>query len=276
MKVAVIGSEGYVGKAFVNMLERQDIEVVKVDPLLGDQSATKEEANECQLGIVCVPTGMDKEGEFPYACDTSIVESVIDWLETDIILIKSTVAPGTTDRLKEKTGKRICMSPEYVGEGRYFVPPHLDFSKDMEKTPFWIIGGDSEDVAEIYNLIVPILGPLKRYLTVTALEAELIKYWENISLAIRVIMANEMKKSCELFGANYYNVREGWLTDPRMEYWHSIAFHGKPGFAGKCLPKDLNAFVRACEDKGYSPELIKATLESNKKMRQEANLSNEY
>lgn len=275
MKIAVIGSKGYVGSAFVNML-KPFYEVMEIDKDEAKDLEMRKKANECELGIVCVPTGMDKTKGFPYACDTSIVESVIEWLDTPVILIKSTVAPGTTDRLKEKYNKRICMSPEYIGEGRYFVPSHLDFSKEMVRTPFWIIGGDSKDVKYIYDILVPILGPLKRYITIEAIEAELVKYWENITLGMRVVLANEMKKSCEAFGANYYNVREGWLADPRMDYWHSIAFEGKPGFSGKCLPKDLNAFLRACEDRGIEMPLLRGVLSSNFKMRKEKDLETQY
>jgi UDPglucose 6-dehydrogenase len=275
-KIAVIGACGYVGNAASNMFERAGCEVIRVDPLLKEKSGTREQANTCDFGVVCVPTGMDKSRGVPYACDTSIVEEVIGWLETPLIMLKSTVSPGTTERLKKKTGKRIVMSPEYIGEGKYYMPPHIDFSKDMEKTPFWIVGGDSKDVSEVYDILAGILGPLKRYISVTATEAEVIKYWENTSLAMRVIMANEMRRTCEAFGVNYYAVREGWLADPRMEYFHSVAFADRPGFSGKCLPKDINAFARACLDIGYEPTFILATLMANQKMREEKGLEVQY
>lgn len=276
MKIAVCGSEGYVGKAFVSMLEKQGIEVIKIDPSLGNKSAKYKDTSDCELAIVCVPTSMDKSEGFPYRCNVDIVEDVVSKLESEIIMIKSTVEPGATDRLKKKYNKRICHSPEYIGEGRYYMPPHLDFSKEMEKTPFWIVGGDSKDVDEIYNILVPILGPLKRYIRVTAKEAEVIKYWENISLAMKVIMANEMKASCEALGVSYYNVRDGWLADPRMNFFHSIAFDGKPGYGGKCLPKDLNAFLRVCKDVGYDAGFLRACLEVNNKMREEEGLDLDY
>jgi nucleotide sugar dehydrogenase len=276
MKIAVVGSEGYVGKAFSNMLEKQGVEVVKIDPLLGDKSADYKDTKDCKLGIVAVPTQMNYDESFPHPADTTIVEDVVSKLETDIIMIKSTVPPGTTDRLKKETGKRITMSPEYVGEGRYYMPPHLDFSKEMEKTPFWIVGGDSKDVEEIYHILVPILGPLKRYIRVTALEAELIKYWENIYLTMKVILANEMKRSCEALGANYYEVREGWVADPRVDFFHSIAFDGKPGVSGKCLPKDTNAFLALMESKGLEMPMLRGMLKSNYIMRKELNLETQY
>lgn len=269
--IAVIGSEGYVGKATVRMFEKY-YTVVKYDPVLKDLCASKEEINECDLSIVCVPTPMDMNSGFPYKCDVSIVEEVVEWLDTPVIMIKSTVAPSTTDKLKDKTGKRIVMSPEYIGEGKYYMPSHKDFSKNMEDTPFWIVGGDDKDVKYVYDILVPILGPLKNYITVKAVEAELIKYWENTTLAMRVVLANEMKKSCDIFNANYYRVREGWVLDPRVEFFHSIAFAGKPGFDKKCLPKDVNALARVVRDKGDKLDLVEGVLEANRNMRKKAGL----
>jgi nucleotide sugar dehydrogenase len=275
-RVVVIGACGYVGSAATRMFERAGIEVVKVDPALKDKSATRDQANVCDLAVIAVPTGMSKKEGFPYPADTSIVEATVGWVETPLIMIKSTVPPGTTERLRKETGKRIVMSPEYIGEGKYYMPPHLDFSHDMEKTPFWIVGGDSQDVAAVYDVLTEILGPLKRYITVTATEAEVIKYWENTSLAIKVIMANEMRRTCEALGVNYYAVREGWLADPRMEYFHTLAFKDSVGFGGKCIPKDLNAFARACMDAGYEPDFILATLRYNQDIRDERGLDVQY
>lgn len=273
--IAIIGSEGYVGKAFVNMV-KDHYKVIKYDPALGDKNSTKEEVNKADLGVVCVPTEMNKKGEFPFGCDTSIVEEVVSWLDTPVILIKSTIAPGTTDKLKKKYDKRICHSPEFIGEGRYFIPQEIDFSKKMEVTPFWIVGGDDKDTNYIYDILVPILGPCKRYIKVTAKESETTKYFENYFLAMKVVFANEMAEICKTLGVDYYRVREGWLADPRIGMFHSINFAGKEGFSGKCLPKDLNALARFCRDNGYIAELLEAVLKTNRNIRKRHNKNIDY
>ncbi|HEC65552.1 MAG TPA: hypothetical protein ENI23_09670, partial [bacterium] len=53
---------------------------------------TKDEVNECDLAIVCVPTPSREDG----SCDTTIIEEVVSWLKTPLILFKSAVEPGTT------------------------------------------------------------------------------------------------------------------------------------------------------------------------------------
>ena len=100
-KVAIIGY-GYVGKAMQKIFP--DALLYDVNPIAIDGTdslnATKEQINTCALAIVCVPTPMQfgLVKEFT-AVDTSIVEEVLSWLTTPLVLIKSTVPPGTTARL---------------------------------------------------------------------------------------------------------------------------------------------------------------------------------
>jgi nucleotide sugar dehydrogenase len=271
MTIGIIGSEGYVGKAFCKMVENH-YHIVKYDPALGNKSASKEEINRCHLGVVCVPTPMNDD----YSCDTSIVEETIDWLDTEVILIKSTIEPGTTDRLKKKTGKRIVFSPEYIGEGKYKVSSRMDFQTDMTTCPFLILGGDKEDCEYILSMLVPILGPEKIYECIAPLEAELIKYFENTYFGVKITFAQEMYEICKRFGVNYWNVRRGWALDPRVDVMHTAVFPNARGFSGKCLPKDIYALIKASQKKGYEPEFFKETLRSNNRIREEAGFDPDY
>lgn len=273
-KIAIIGANGYVGRAMSEMLEEK-YELVKIDPSI-KESDTFEHANECDLGIVCVPTQMDQKKDFPYPCDTSIVEDVVAKLETPVILIKSTVTIGTTDYLKKKYKKRICMSPEYVGETKYFVPEKFDYSKDMKKCPWIIVGGDPKDVDYVFDLFVPILGPCKDYYACTAKEAEVIKYMENTYFGVKVTFAQEMYDICQALKVDWYKVWQGWALDNRVEKMHTAVFPENRGFGGKCYPKDINALVRTAEDNGYKPIMLKAMLESNKEIRKKHNGKTDY
>ncbi len=108
-----------------------------------------------------------------------------------------------------------------------------------------------------------------RYFQCSAREAEIIKYMENAHLAAKVSFVNEFRRICEAFGADWHTVREGWLLDPRVEPAHTAAFASAPGFGRKCLPKDLNAIIRAASDAGYSPLLLREILSSNARFRSE-------
>lgn len=261
-KIAVIGY-GYVGKAFVKMLEghydvlvydpaynqTQDYEGVHfIDALKGFE--------ECAMGVVCVPTPQAPDG----SCDTSYVRSTIQTLNAPLIVIKSTVTPGTTDELRASTGKRIVFSPEYVGESKYYNP---FFNNNMKEVPFVIAGGSDQDCNDYFDLLTPILGPTKTYFKTTSLSAEVIKYMENTYFAIKLTFINEMYNICQALGADWYSVREGWLLDPRVERMHTAVFPSDRGFKGKCLPKDTLALVQAAKSKGYNPRFLQEMIENN-------------
>lgn len=220
---------------------------------------TREEVDDCDLAIICVPTPSNKDG----SCDISIVKEVVAWTKAPLILIKSTIKPGTTDALKRVYNKRICFSAEYMGEGNYFTP----FWKYPDPTNpishgFMVIGGDSEDCSDILDFFIPKLGPSTHVRIITALEAEIVKYAENTWGATKVIFAHLLRDICEKVGANWYQVREGWLEDPRVEEMHTAAFK-KRGFGGKCFPKDLIAFLKFCDENGLNHLLLRAVKEQN-------------
>lgn len=257
-KVAIIGGTGWVGKAYAKLFPDAYI--------YSRHIGTREEANKCDLAIVCVPTAMKRDR----SCDTSIVEETIGWLETPLILIKSTIPPGTTKRLKEATKKRICHSPEYVGEGGYYIPfwqfPH---PTEPQHHSFVIIGGAPEDRELILQILYPVLGATKTYYQVDETTSELIKYMENCAIAAKVTLCNEFYNIARAFGVSYSQLREGFVLDERQGKMFTVVYENRRGFDGKCLPKDVNAIVQASQSAGYEPIFLKDILASNDRMRNE-------
>lgn len=259
-KVGIVGF-GHVGHA-IHQLLVLGTDMYWYDPN-GDSSWSKEDINKCDLAIICVPTPPGVGG----SCDISIVEESVKWLETPLILIKSTVPPGTTSYLAEKYKKRVCFSPEYYGESNYWIPEEWGNPKAW---PFLIIGGNPRDTEEIVKMFVPILGPMKTYWQTDAVTAELVKYMENSWLATQVIFANEFYQIAKALGVDFYELRELWALDPRVAKSHTTVFPENRGFSGKCLPKDLSAIIECSKKAGYSPELLEEVKKSNKKFRAEA------
>jgi len=257
MKIGIVGY-GYVGEAMCNFfMSKYEVFVFDGPKGLGMEA----DINKCDMAVVCVPTPMGEDG----ACDTSIVEQVVGWIDTPLILIKSTVSPGTTDRLINKYGKRIVFSPEYCGEPDY--DPGHNFASNAANEPFHVFGGNPEDTSAVTQIVSRLAGPTKVYYQVSAIEAEIIKYMENAFLGTKVVFTYEMQKICETLGADFHKVREGWLLDPRINKSHTMYFaDNESPFGGKCLPKDINGIIQACEAAGYSPGFIKELLASNKRL----------
>jgi UDPglucose 6-dehydrogenase len=255
-KIAIIGM-GYVGKAFAKFVG--DIYPLVEYDVTDETPYPKDSIDNCDLAVVCVPTPQTADG----ACDTSIVEEVIKIIETPLIMIKSAVVPGTTDKLKSETGKHIVVSPEYIGESKYHNPIY----KTMIDTSFHIVGGDSKDVRGVFEILETIAGPHCVYHSCTAVEAELIKYMENSFLATKVAFVNQFYDIAAVFGADWHKIREGWLLDERIGRSFSQVFANDRGFGGKCLPKDISAIVKATETVGYDASILRAVMEYNKKIR---------
>ena len=256
IKVGVVGY-GYVGKAIYNYLKTH-YNTIFYDPFV-EGSCSKEDINNCRFTFVCVNTPSLENGK----CDTSIVEEVIDWIESEYICIKSTVEPGTTDYLVQKTNKKIIFSPEYLGESTYHTGPY-DFNKDMNKHSYFIFGGNKDYTNEFISLCIQISGPSKKYIQTDAKSAEVAKYTENFWLATKVIFCNEMDQICKNLNVNWSEVRELWLNDPRVTRSHTAVFkNNETPFGGKCLPKDTNALLHFCNSNGYSADFLKSVIDSN-------------
>src|SRR3989344_3961415 len=233
-QVAIIGY-GYVGKAMHKIFPN----ALVYDVNMGSQDEVNEKA---ELAIICVPTPSKEDG----FCDTSVVEEMIGWLKTPLILIKSTIPPGTTEKLKEKYQKRFCFSPEYIGEGKYAIPPwKYPDPEDPRFHGFLIIGGARPDAERITQIFQRRLGPDTVYRITDSKTAELTKYMENAWLATKVIFCNEFYDIAEKFGVSYAELRELWLLDPRVGRMHTAVFADERGFGGKCLPKDVSAIIKA-------------------------------
>jgi len=270
-KIAIIGF-GYVGQAYYDFFKNH-YEIyfydpgylTKIAPKIGRYSDSQEEINKkCKFALISVPTPPKEDG----SCDISIVEASVKWLKTPFIMIKSTVVPGTTEYLKKKYKKRIVFSPEYIGEGGYYVPPwKYPHPTDIKSHGFVIIGGDRQDRILWIELFKKVMGPDAHYLQTDSTTAELVKYGENAWGAMKVTFFNEFFNICQVFGVEYDEFRELLLYDKRIERMHTAVFRDKRGFGGKCFPKDVMAIYKATKEKGYDAKILKQVIESNEEFK---------
>lgn len=278
-KIGIIGY-GYVGKGMHRMfedwvtavydpfipqeLEQDSLQLAKslgLQMFEGDSNLvfkTKEQFKDIDLAIICVPTAMKETGQ----CDVSSVEESVKWLSelgVKLILIKSTVEPGTTDRLQKKyPDVGIAFSPEYMGEGKYFVPSWI-YPDPVNPIShgFMVVGGENNVREKMAQVFIKKMGPHTKFVFLKAKEAEIVKYFENIWGAMKVIFTNHMYDCIKALDENFYNIREGWVADPRVERMHTAVFEKARGFSGKCYPKDLRGFIYAVERVGFDPKLLK-------------------
>lgn len=255
MKIGIYGL-GFVGNHIAKLLDKHHT-LFAHDP---DKAMLIANDTELDLAIICTPTPPYKDG----SCDMSTVYAAASQTPAPLVLIKSTVPPGTTAALSGLyPNKTFVFSPEYMGESKYYTPPEYPSPNDSRQHQFMIVGGPAHACSRIIDIFLPIMGPTCRFRSMSSQEAELVKYAENAFFAMKVTFANELRTIAEHLGLNYHNVREGWIDDPRVGPMHSAAFKDARGFSGKCLPKDISALAAFCRDQGIPSKLLEAVIDTN-------------
>ena len=260
MKIGIIG-QGYVGTALKEGF--QDFYQVetydKYDLGKSTHSKISDIVELSDVIFVCVPTPMRQDG----SCYTGIVEEVIREINENangqIVVIKSTVPPGTTDRINEEyTHSTVIFNPEFLTEA--------NFIQDFKNQSRIILGGDrkgTNKVRQIYSRIFPNATIVKT----GAKHAEMVKYFTNCFLATKVSFANEMYNICQQLDLDYDKVVEYATYDERLgkSHWAVPGPDGDFGYGGHCLPKDLSAIVSEFDTYG----LLEAVEQVNDQVRED-------
>lgn len=253
-----IAGVGMVGGALKRYLEEQGHQLFLYDPrkLIG----SLEELNKADIVFLCVPTPYLQEGGF----DLSYVEGVVgNLLRGKIVVAKSTVVPGTTEKLQAAyPHHKFLFNPEFLSEATA--------DEDMRNPDRQIVGHteQSKDVTEMIMAILP-SAPVQS--TMPATEAEMVKYFNNTFNAVKVVFANQMYDLCQKTGINYDRVAEVAAASKFIQIKdHLKVIHkGYRGYGGKCLPKDTRALIQFAETLGVDLKLHKAIEEINNLLMKE-------
>ncbi len=259
MKIGIIG-QGFVGNAVFQKF-KNFYKVFTFDLKKDLSNSTFYNLkNECDIVFICVPTPMNRDG----SCDITKVESVIQSLsdkENLIIVNKSTVIPGTSEKLNKKYHKiQIIFNPEFLTERNAI--------KDYENQSRIIIGGP-RPATNIIKTVFSKVFPKATIIKTGATHAEMIKYFTNSFLATKVSFANEIYQLCNELNLDYDKVVEYVVNDVRIGNSHlSVPGHdGDLGFGGHCFPKDLSALVNLTDKLGTTNHVLKSVLKTNEKVR---------
>ncbi len=203
---------------------------------------------DTELVYLCLPTSRQADG----SCDTSVVESVTDELVKlgykGVIVIKSTVTPGTTDMLQARYPKcRLCHVPEFLREHATII----DFT---EQHDLCIIGTDSDDVEELVRESHGYFP--HKFVRLRPIEAELAKYFNNVYNALLVTFANDFYEVCEKMGANYSALKAAMVHRNHIYDRYLDCNEYLRGFGGMCLPKDTSAFASLTTRLGLQMKLF--------------------
>jgi len=236
-----------------------------------------DDVNKADVIFVCVPTPRGADG----SCNLSAVESTVASIkEPKIIVIKSTVTPGTTEKLqKQYPQHKILFNPEFLTISQAW--------NDMIRPDRQIVGFTNQSIDAAHHILsllpkAPFMSPwglgYKRH-ALSATEAEIVKINGNAFFSMKVIFANTVADSCEALTAklikagienpqiDYENVRLALSADYRIGSSHLDVYHGGyRGFGGYCLPKDLDSLISFLSDIDVHTAVFEATREGNRNL----------
>ena len=281
MKISIIGS-GFVGTALGKGLIELGNEVIFYDVVdknlpnftfIKDINHAIENSN---ISFICVPTPTTPEGiDLSYIKEaTKNIGKVLANKEGyHLVVVKSTVVSGTTEDvvipiLEKYSGKKAgseigaCMNPEFLTEISGSWSKDKSTKKDFFTEDRIVIGEyDKKSGDFLEELYKPLNKPIFR----TDLKtAELIKYASNCMLATKISYWNEIFLICKELGIDSQGVANIVGLDPRIGKYGTV--HGK-AFGGKCLPKDLKAFISFAK-KYRNVRLLKAVDDINEEIKE--------
>jgi len=216
------------------------------------------------ITFVAVGTPSGEDGSIDLSYINSAVMDIASALRLKesyhLIVIKSTVIPGTTESLipliEQKSDKRVgrdidvAMNPEFLREG-----VALEDSMSPDRIVLGVLNKRSEDMLK--SLYLPLDAPI---LSVSPTTAEMIKYASNAFLATKISFSNEMANICDRFGINIDEVMNGIGMDHRISPYF---LNAGAGFGGSCFPKDVKALISASLDRRYKPRLLEEVIKLN-------------
>lgn len=258
INVGIVG-HGIVGQAVEYAFSNQHVFIYdkykKSDSL-------KDVVEKSDYIFICLPTPVKGDDS---GIDLSIINSMMAKIAkfasgTDkIIIIKSTVIPGTTKKLLKKYPKmQFCFNPEFTTE--------RSFLQDFINADRVILGSESDltlrRVSSVYQSIMP-STPI--FLT-DPTTAEMVKYMANCFLASKVTFANEMYDICQALDVKYEEVKKMTTADKRIVDSH-LDVTTLRGFGGKCFPKDLLALKGLAKDLKVKTEILDSVWKKNKRIR---------
>ena len=258
------------------IIEKGIDELIKEQFDLGRISATKnfkQAVLDTDISIICVGTPSTSNGhlnlEYIYKVASEIGEAIAQKDAFHIVAIRSTVLPGTNQKVGEIIEKAsglkrnehfsVVSNPEFLREGSAL--------RDYYHPAVTVIGGDNtfaiDQMGELYKGID---APIEK---VSIEVAEIIKYINNSFHALKITFANEVGNICKKLEIDSHRVMELFCMDTQLNL---SPYYLKPGFAygGSCLPKDLKGLKTIAHDNYLSAPVLESIENSNHVQKQMA------
>jgi UDPglucose 6-dehydrogenase len=209
-----------------------------------------------RLVFVCVGTPPTYSGDADLSAVWQVIDELPDAADGLALVMKSTVPPGTGERVRAWLDARGLTDVAYISNPEFLAESTAvaDFLR-----PDRIVVGSfrSEQGDRIAALYEQLAAPIVR---ADVTSAEMIKYASNAFLATKVSFINEIANVCEEVGADVTVVAGGMGLDERIG---PQFLRAGIGYGGSCFPKDVAALKQLAGNSGYHFQLLTSVIEVN-------------
>ena len=270
-KIGIVGN-GFVGSAVRYGFSTNvgcDVEVKVYDKDANKSTDTLSDVTKSDIIFLSVPTPSNLDGSMNIDIVDKALTDIDEHDTNAVILLRSTVVPGTTNKLQDKyPNLRLVFNPEFLTERS----ANFDFINQDRV----ILGGDINDVEVAESLFKSRFGSTISILKTNYETAELIKYMTNTFFATKISFLNDMKLIADKSGVIWKDAIDGFIRDGRVGHSHlDVPGHdGKYGFGGSCFPKDIQALINFGNGLGIEMSVLKGAWKTNLKVRPEKDWEN--
>ena len=268
MKIGIVGN-GFVGSSVAFGFSPQtgcDAEIMIYDKDKSKSTHSLSETLESDFIFVSVPTPSNSDGsinlDIVYECFSEM--SMLNKRKDNVILLRSTVTPGTTRKLQIGFHNlNIVFNPEFLTERS----AKFDFINQSR----FILGGEESHTKKVADLYRWRFGENIPVIHTNFETAEMIKYMNNCFFATKVSFMNEMYQIADKCNVDWKTAIEGFVMDGRIGHSHLTipGPDGKYGFGGSCFPKDIQAMINFAESLSLNPNVLNGVWETNLEVRPE-------
>jgi len=273
-KIGIVG-RGFVGSAVEFGFSAQTgcdatVKVYDKNPSKSIHTLS-ETINQSDFIFLSVPTPSNLDGSMNIDILTNALQDIesVNKRTDNIILIRSTIIPGTTSKLQKKFKKlNLVFNPEFLTERS----AKFDFINQSR----FILGGRKKHTRMVADLYKWRFGDSVPCIETNFETAEMIKYMNNCFFATKVSFLNEMKLVSDKAGIDWDLAVEGFIRDGRIGHSHlSVPGpDGKLGFGGSCFPKDIQAMINFGDELGLDLTTLKGAWQTNLNVRPERDWEN--